>query len=555
MIVFMLTLSSVSVYAEGSENTDKFTDVDETHWAYDYIYLMSDLGIINGYDDGSFKPSATVSRAEFAKMMVLTLDLDTSNPPNTPYFIDVDKSDWEYKYVEAAKGYLTGFTSTFGMKFKSDNPAVREDMAVAIVRGLDLAVDSDNSVLDGYSDADEVSTNLIPYVATAIEEGIMIGSGGEFEPQGNLTRAEAATLLARLLVDEKVVIGEDIKVVIDDFKSDSKTPVLEAVATDAGVVLEWSKVLADNFSYYKVVVSQTSSTPNYPNVGDALPLSGVDNNRYVLESGNSHGGAVLKGGESYYVAITAVYGGEYFTSNVEYVTVPGEYVEPNIGDRTPVLDYEVRNEFDDVLLEWTQVPSDGFKYYKVVCSKSDSSPSYPDDGYAKYISDASSTRWELTSGDSYNGGDVGGALKGGETYYVAITAVYNDGKYTSNVKTITIPGDYEEPDTSERTPYLEASVESNGVELEWTKTSSSNFSYYKVVLSKYDSKPSYPDDGYLVYITDSSDTDHFVQELQSYHGGDFGGTVQDETYYMTITACYSDGKYTSNTVTVTVPSK
>ncbi len=118
-----------------------------------------------------------------------------------------------------------------------------------------------------------------------------------------------------------------------------------------------------------------------------------------------------------------------------------------------------------------------------------------------------------------------------------------------------IPGDYVEPDTSSLTPTLSATVKDNGVMLDWTKTSSDNFSYYKVVLSKNDSTPSYPGDGYLTYISDVNDTDYFVQELQGYNGGDFGGQVQDETYYMTITAVYKSGKYTSNTKTVTVPSK
>lgn len=552
VMVFMLALSSIAVNAQDTGTNNQFSDVSESHWAYEYISLMSSLGIINGYDDGTFRPSATVSRAEFAKMMVLTLNLDTSNPPSTPYFIDVNTSDWEYKYVEAAKGYLTGFTSAQGMKFKSDTNAVREDMAVAIVRGLDLTVDSDNSVLSGYSDQGDISENLKPYVATAIEEGIMIGSGGQFQPQGSLTRAEAATLLARLLVDEKVVIGEDIKVVIDDFKVDSKTPVLETVLKENEVVLEWSKVLSDNFSYYKVAISKDNASPNYPNVGEFKPLSGVENNRYTLSSGMNHGGIALESGETYYVAITAVYGDTYFTSNVKTVTIP-EGVVVNPSEKTPVLQVELSG--DDVELEWSQVPSDNFKYYKVVCSLSDSTPSYPDNGYATYISNASNTSWELSSGDSYNGGDVGGSLKAGKTYYVAITAVYNDGKYTSNVKTVTIPGTYQEVSTTDKTPVLSATVKDNGVKLQWTQTSSQNFSYYKVVLSKYNSKPSYPNDGYLVYISDAGQTEYFVQELQSYNGGDFGGQVQDETYYMTITAVYGDGKYTSNVKTVTVPSK
>ncbi len=286
ILTLVMILGSTTVYAEGNDCNDKFTDVGEDHWAYEYVCLMTELGIINGYDDGSFRPNATVSRAEFAKMMVKTLNLDLDSP-STESFIDVEKSDWEYPYVETAKGYLTGFKTSLGLKFKPDNNAVREDMAVAIVKGLGIAPDASLSVLDDYTDEDEISADLRSYVATAIAEGIMIGSGGSFEPQGNLTRAEAATLLARLLVEEKIVLDDEVKIVVDDFNETNTTPKLSATKVDNEIVLEWTKVSSDNFKYYKVSISDDNDSPKYPTTGYHLPLSDVDNNRYVLESGMS----------------------------------------------------------------------------------------------------------------------------------------------------------------------------------------------------------------------------------------------------------------------------
>lgn len=440
VMMVVMVFASVSVNAQNTEQQgNDFNDVGSDHWAYEYIQLMTDKGIINGYDDGTFKPSATVSRAEFAKMMVLTLNIEPYSPA-TATFEDVEKSNWAYKYVETGKYYLTGFKSTSGYTFRPGSTAVREDMAVAVVKGLGINADeTDMSILDSYSDEDSISPNLRKYVAAAINEGIMIGSGGSFSPQGNLNRAEAATLLARLIVEEKVTFDEEEKVTFEEAEAEAqKTPTLETVLKDDEVVLEWTEVPSDGFKYYKVVISATDSSPSYPHRGHAVPL-GHGTNRYVLESGHSHSGLTLKGGEKYYVAITAVYEGE----------------------------------------------------------------------------------------------------------------VYN----TSNVETIVLPGDYQEPDESERTPVLDYTTKDNGVKLLWTGVSSSNFKYYKVVLSKYNSTPEYPDDGYLTYISNASETSYFVQELQSYNGGDFGGKVQDETYYMTVTAVYKDGKYTSNTKVVTVPSK
>ncbi len=557
VLVFVMMLSATSVMAQDNNNGEgRFKDVDDNHWAKEYIDLMSDLGIINGYDGSIFKPNDTVSKAEFSKMMVLTLNLDLINP-STPYFVDVDRDDWEYKYVETAKTYMTYWATAVGNQFRPDTVAVREDMAVAIVKGLGLNPDAtDMSVLDTYTDAGTINTNMRKYVATAINEGIMIGSNNQFDAQGSLTRAQAATLLARLLVEEKVVFDEGVKVVIDDFVESSNTPKLVAVENTGEVVLEWSKVNADRFKYYKVSISEDNATPNYPNIGAFVPVSGVTNNRYVLENGMGHGNIVLKGGESYYVAITAVFNdSDYYTSNVVEVTIPGDYVEPSAEDRTPELAFDVRSEYGDVVLEWSEVPTQGFKYYKVVASYDEPNPIYPGDGYYKALG-AGSNRWELTTGDTNNKGLT---LEAGKTYYVAITAVFGDGDqyYSSNVVRITMPAKYVEPGVGDKTPTLTYTKKDDRVRLNWTQVPSSGFSYYKVVLSQNFEKPFYPDHGYLTYISNASTTSYDVMEGASYNDKTYGigGVVEDEGYYMTITAVFNDGKYTSNSVWVSVPDK
>lgn len=458
VMVMVILLSLVTVSAQ--ERSTSFEDVASDHWAKDAIELMATKGVISGYD-GYFRPDDTVSRAEIAKMLVKTLELDEVTP-SSPYFKDVAKSDWEYTYVESARNYLTGFTSGSGYNFKPDAASVREDMAVAVIRGLfDKGQVSDPdatdlSVLDDYNDEGGISTNLRKYVAAAINEGIMVGSGGNFEPMGNLTRAEAATLLARLIDDEEKVVFEDgNKVVVGDDESD----------------------------------------------GD-------------------------------YTAYTST------------------------NSKTPVLTADVGSGHVD--LDWSETAASGFKYYKVVLSSSDSTPSYSENGYAKAISKLSSSQWEIESGDAYNGGDMNGIIKGGSTYYVAITAVYDDGHYTSNVKQVTIPGSYVEVSSDDKTPELTYSLGTSGVELSWTQVPSSNFSYYKVVLSQSVSSPYYPDYGYLTYLSDPSTTSYYVQEGAYYKDGSkggIGGAVEDEQYYMTITAVYKDGKYTSNSVLVTVPDQ
>lgn len=338
---------------------------------------------------------------------------------------------------------MTGWTTAEGFKFKPEVDAVREDLAVAIIKGLDINPDdTDLEVLENYKDKDDISPMLKKYVATIINEGIMIGDGkGNFKPQESITRAEAATLLARLIIEEKVTFDEE-KVVFDEENEvvSAKHPQLEYDIREDDVLLEWTPVEEDDFKYYKVVLSKYDSSPAYPENGYAACISGTENNKYEVYNGCSYSsgdfGGTVKAGETYYASITAVYNDGKYTSNVIQIKVPGEYEEEDELDKVPYLEYGIID--DSLVLEWNQTEDSGFKYYKVVVSKGDSTPSYPENGYLTYISDVTDTREVIKEGQYYNSGDID-ILKSGEKYHIAITAVYHSGKYTSNVITVEMP--------------------------------------------------------------------------------------------------------------------
>lgn len=446
LLMVTMVMSSMAVYAQDS-NDDGFTDVPDNHWAKDDIELMADLGIIEGHGDGTFGPEESVTREQFSKMMVLTLGLELIEP-SVPFFEDVAKTDWSYKYVETARYYLTGFRTGNGDYFRPTSSAVREDMAVAVVKGLGLSVDdADLSVLNQYNDQGDISSNLRPYVARAITEGIMVGDNGYFEALSTLTRAEAATLLARLIREEKVVY-DDEKVTYDDTSSDdesddsSKTPELVATMKSDKIYLEWTGVPSSGFKYYKVVAAKYEETPEYPDDGYLQYIGNVnDTDTYVYPYDSNNGGDFnkLEPGHKYYFSISAVYEDEVYASNVLYLEIPGDSPSVSTTDRTPSLTVEV--ESDHIELEWSATSSDNFKYYKVVFSKYDETPIYPGDGYMTYISNVWETEYYVYANQSYNGGDIGGRVMSGETYYVSITAVYDNGDkyYASNTVTVTIP--------------------------------------------------------------------------------------------------------------------
>ena len=190
LTICMLLANSV-VFAK--DYTQKFWDVDKSHWAFEYIADLADRGVINGYTDGSFKPTKTVTRAEWAKMMVDAAGVSVND--NNTSFNDMS-NHWANKYVNAAKNYLTGYQDG---TYRPDQAATREDVTVSMVKlkGYDLS-EVDYFELNKFSDNDSISNNMKAYIAVAVGKGLIDGfEDNTFRGQATLTRAEAATLLYR----------------------------------------------------------------------------------------------------------------------------------------------------------------------------------------------------------------------------------------------------------------------------------------------------------------------------------------------------------------------
>jgi len=103
-VILMLISMTVSVLAVSVNNTSQiigdgnaivFIDVPSSHWAKDQIEYFAKEGIVDGYTDGSFKPEAGVTRAEFCKLLVSTFKQPLQTP-NTPTFTDKDANDRSY---------------------------------------------------------------------------------------------------------------------------------------------------------------------------------------------------------------------------------------------------------------------------------------------------------------------------------------------------------------------------------------------------------------------------------------------------------------------------
>ena len=317
-----------------SSQSVQFRDVSSAHWAHDAIRYMASKNILSGYSDGTFQPDRAVTRAEFAKVMVLALNLNTVKP-SVPTFQDLSKEHWAYTSAESAKFYLTGFRTSSGDLFRPDDDAVREDMAVALVKAKKLDPSKARlSVLDVFTDKDQISANLLDYAALAVEHGIMAGSPADngrkvFKPLSTLTRAEAAQLLYSVMDKkdgEKVTYGneEGSKVTYDGEGTD--TPIVTASVERDKVLLKWTSVNDPKLQGYKVVISKSNPKPKHPEDGALRYIEKKHGTQTYVHTGDYYSGGdindTLKSGQTYYFSISAYYGDYSVPGNVIQVTMP-----------------------------------------------------------------------------------------------------------------------------------------------------------------------------------------------------------------------------------------
>ena len=96
-------LLSVAVIAIGVMPALAFPDVSKDYWAASQINLLSEQGVIVGYPDGTFKPDANVTRAEFAAMAIRALGQQHTKIAQPITYADVDENYWAYQDIQKAE--------------------------------------------------------------------------------------------------------------------------------------------------------------------------------------------------------------------------------------------------------------------------------------------------------------------------------------------------------------------------------------------------------------------------------------------------------------------
>jgi len=173
-----------------ARNVSLFKDIASGTWYFQHVNALVGKGIVNGYDNGTFKPDNPVSRAEFIKMVAIASGIEVSTEHNN-YFPDVPFEHWSRPYIEAAKsaGIVSGDTRG---RFRPDEPINRAEAAKIIVKASGLAEGSSG---DPFID---VSDDFWGYISimTARSSGIISGyPDGTYRPLNPINRAESSKII------------------------------------------------------------------------------------------------------------------------------------------------------------------------------------------------------------------------------------------------------------------------------------------------------------------------------------------------------------------------
>ena len=169
-------------------------------WARAGIAAAVRHGVVGGYPDGLFRPDATVSRAEMARMLAtgLRTPLFTSGRPG---FVDVPLGSWAAPLVDAVGNLLPGITPRG--RFHPGLPLQRQQAIAWLVRAFGWPAIPAAQVartLAPYPGGDHVAAADAPWFARAVLLGLVRGgTTGALHPRAPMTRAQAAVLVMRAM--------------------------------------------------------------------------------------------------------------------------------------------------------------------------------------------------------------------------------------------------------------------------------------------------------------------------------------------------------------------
>lgn len=197
-------LSKYAIMTKPPVDNTAFGDLNN-HWAKQDIEFLVSRNIVKGVSSDKFQPNRSITRAEFATMLVNMLNIDTTGV-NGFHFSDVPAQAWYAKIVYTAVDakLVKGVSPT---SFAPKQNITRQEMAAMVSNALAYkkmptnVTQEELNNLKKYQDKGKLSSWAEKSVAIAMKNGIITGrTSSTLAPQANATRAEAAVMMKRLFL-------------------------------------------------------------------------------------------------------------------------------------------------------------------------------------------------------------------------------------------------------------------------------------------------------------------------------------------------------------------
>ena len=207
-------LSAVTLISCSSALAADYSDVNQSAWYASYVNKISELNAFSGYEDGTFRPDNQITQEEFIKTVVCLIcgELNESNAPTVKNTWNSKWSSWAVPYLD--KAFELGLITEQDTMFKLVGiPCNRGEMAKVITRAVEYlkedSVADTSTYITKLKDYNRMKEEYKPYVLQAYAKGILSGyDDGTFRDDGLLTRAEASSVLVRL-IDKNERINSD----------------------------------------------------------------------------------------------------------------------------------------------------------------------------------------------------------------------------------------------------------------------------------------------------------------------------------------------------------
>lgn len=290
LIVFQFSPAAVQ------GNTKAFSDVPKSHWSYEYVAKVKELGITQGIGENKFGLGQDIKRAEFVSFLCKLLEFQSHTPAQGSFEDNKNTNTWYFSAVETA---LKNGIVTSAQNFRPLEPITREEMAVMIVRALGL--DELANLLDARPSGFKDVLSNKGYINIAKDLGIIAGvDEANFSPKTHATREQAAAMMIRMYGIKNNTIQE-----LNGFYAIKSASQQNVVSYMDYVSFGWARLEIADSSLILNTSSQNNNEYRLPD-GYEVPLSTAKNKMLMIAVKDNESALIINNSQLRANAVTLI---------------------------------------------------------------------------------------------------------------------------------------------------------------------------------------------------------------------------------------------------------